>query len=98
LPEDGQTSKHGGGGRYNAILEFKWEQIQNFDEKEKENNKKEKEKKRNKEKICMRKRKEKNMSMYDIKSELPGSLKCISNFKVSRLKDPNSSFQTCAIQ
>jgi DNA-directed RNA polymerase subunit H (RpoH/RPB5) len=23
LPEDEQTSKHGGGGRYNAILEFK---------------------------------------------------------------------------
>jgi hypothetical protein len=27
LPEDKQTSKHGGGGRYNAILEFKEEQI-----------------------------------------------------------------------
>jgi hypothetical protein len=27
LPEDEQTSKHGGGGRYNAILEFKREQI-----------------------------------------------------------------------
>jgi hypothetical protein len=27
LPEDKQTSKHGGGGRYNAILEFKGEQI-----------------------------------------------------------------------
>jgi hypothetical protein len=23
LPKDEQTSKHGGGGRYNAILEFK---------------------------------------------------------------------------
>jgi hypothetical protein len=23
LPEDERTSKHGGGGRYNAILEFK---------------------------------------------------------------------------
>jgi hypothetical protein len=23
LPEDEQTSKHGGGGRYNEILEFK---------------------------------------------------------------------------
>jgi hypothetical protein len=23
LPEDEQTSKHGGGGRYNAVLEFK---------------------------------------------------------------------------
>jgi hypothetical protein len=30
LPEDEQTSKHGGGGRYNAILEFKGEQIKNF--------------------------------------------------------------------
>jgi hypothetical protein len=27
LPEDEQTFKHGGGGRYNAILEFKGEQI-----------------------------------------------------------------------
>jgi hypothetical protein len=27
LPKDEQTSKHGGGGRYNAILEFKGEQI-----------------------------------------------------------------------
>jgi hypothetical protein len=34
LPEDKQTSKHGG-GRYNAILEFKGEQIKKFDEKEK---------------------------------------------------------------
>jgi hypothetical protein len=39
LPEDEQTSKHGGGGRYNAILEFKGEQIKN-DEKEKEKMKK----------------------------------------------------------
>jgi hypothetical protein len=38
------TSKHGGGGRYNAILEFKGEQIKNFDEKETE-----KMRKRNKE-------------------------------------------------
>jgi PHP family Zn ribbon phosphoesterase len=29
------TSKHGGGGRYNAILEFKGEQRKNY-EKEKE--------------------------------------------------------------
>jgi hypothetical protein len=35
LPEDEQTSKHGGGGRYNAILEFKGEQIKKIDEKEK---------------------------------------------------------------
>jgi hypothetical protein len=36
LPEDEQTSKHGGGGRYNAILGFKGEQIKKIDEKEKE--------------------------------------------------------------
>jgi hypothetical protein len=36
LLEDEQTSKHGGVGRYNAILEFKGKQIKNFDEKEKE--------------------------------------------------------------
>jgi hypothetical protein len=36
LPKDEQTSKHGGGGRYNAILEIKGEQIKNFDAKEKE--------------------------------------------------------------
>jgi hypothetical protein len=42
-----QTSKHGGGGRYKAILEFKGEQIKKIDEKEK--NEKEKEIKRNKE-------------------------------------------------
>jgi hypothetical protein len=45
LPEDEQTSKHGGGGRYNAILEFKGEQIKN--EKDK-GRKKEEEKKRKK--------------------------------------------------
>jgi hypothetical protein len=36
-------SKHGGGGRYNAILEFKGEKIKKFDEKEKEKNEKNKE-------------------------------------------------------
>jgi hypothetical protein len=36
LRKNEQTSKHGGGGRYNAILEFKGEQIKEFDEKEKE--------------------------------------------------------------
>jgi hypothetical protein len=39
LLDDEQTSKHGGGGRYNAILEFKGEQTKNFDEKERENEK-----------------------------------------------------------
>jgi hypothetical protein len=58
LLEDEQTSKHGGGVRYNAILEFKREQIKNFDEKEKEKNEyKEKEKK------YVYEKKEKNKSM-----------------------------------
>jgi hypothetical protein len=49
LSEDEQTSKHGGGGRYNAILEFKGEQIKKFDEKEKmRKRKKEKEIKKKK--------------------------------------------------
>jgi hypothetical protein len=58
LPEDEQTSKHGGGGRYNAILEFKGSKYKKFDEKEKEKMRKikkeqkyEYEKKRRKEKI-----------------------------------------------
>jgi hypothetical protein len=56
LPEDEQTSKHGGGGRYDAILEFKRRENKIFYEKEKEKKlrtrKKEKERKKN-----MRKRK-----------------------------------------
>jgi hypothetical protein len=39
LPKDEQTSKHGGGGRYNAILEFKGEQIKKW-ERERKNKKK----------------------------------------------------------
>jgi hypothetical protein len=39
LPEDEQTSKHGGGGRYDAILEFKGEQIKFFMRKKKKNKK-----------------------------------------------------------
>jgi hypothetical protein len=35
LPKDKQTSKHGGGGRYNAILEFKGEQIKKLMRKKK---------------------------------------------------------------
>jgi hypothetical protein len=35
LPQDEQRSNHGGGGKYNAILEFKGEQIKNEKEKEK---------------------------------------------------------------
>jgi hypothetical protein len=36
LPEDGQTSKRGGGGRYNAILEFKRGSKKMMRKKEKE--------------------------------------------------------------
>jgi hypothetical protein len=44
------------------------------------------------------KEKEKNMSCVKIKEcEHPGSLKCIRNFKASRLKDP-LIFQPCAIR
>jgi hypothetical protein len=54
------TSKHGGGGRYNAILEFKGEQIKKI-EKEKDKNEKKKERKKN---MSMRKREmRKNMSV-----------------------------------
>jgi hypothetical protein len=55
LPEDEQTSKHGGGGRYNAVLEFKGSKSKK--------RKKEEKKSEYKEKIG----KEKNMNMYDIK-------------------------------
>jgi hypothetical protein len=51
---------------------------------------KEKKKKWEREK---RENKNKNVSMSkNKKNELPGSLKCIRNFKVSRLKDPFSFF------
>jgi hypothetical protein len=47
-----------GGGRYNAILEFKGEQIKKIDEKEKEkNDEKEKERKIKKIYICEKKKK-----------------------------------------
>jgi hypothetical protein len=51
LPEDEQTSKYGGGGRYNAILEFKGEQ------------KKKKMSIKKNEKNYMYEKKRKNMSM-----------------------------------
>jgi hypothetical protein len=53
LPEDKQTSKHGGGGRYNAILEFKGDQIKNEKDKERKRKKSIKKKRKN---ICMRKK------------------------------------------
>jgi hypothetical protein len=43
LPEDEETSKHGGGGRYNAILEFKGEKIKKLMRKKKRKNEKNKE-------------------------------------------------------
>jgi hypothetical protein len=49
LPEDEQTSKHGGGGRYDAILEFKGEKIKKIMRKKKKKmrkRKKEKERKK----------------------------------------------------
>jgi hypothetical protein len=55
-------------------------------------------KKRKKENMY-EKKKRKNVSMSKNKiSELLDSLKCIRNFKVSRLKDPYSFFQPCAIR
>jgi hypothetical protein len=48
LPEDEQTSKHGRGGRYDAILEFKGEQIKNFMRKKKKKKKIRKERKKEK--------------------------------------------------
>jgi hypothetical protein len=36
FPEDEQTSKHRGGGRYDVILEFKGEQIKKSKERKKE--------------------------------------------------------------
>jgi hypothetical protein len=56
------TSKHGGGGRYNAILEFKGEQIKKL------RNKKMSIKKKKKKKIYTRKRK--NMSMCKNKNKV----------------------------
>jgi hypothetical protein len=80
LSEDEQVSKHGGRGRYNAILEFKGS----------------KRKKRGKmKKICMRK----NMSMYkNIYNKDEYVIKCIRNFKNFKIKEPNSSFEPCAIR
>jgi hypothetical protein len=42
LPEDEQTSKHGGGRRYNAILEFKGEQIKIWERERKKKRRKKK--------------------------------------------------------
>jgi hypothetical protein len=45
------TSKHGGGGSYDAILEFKREQIKKFMRKEKKKKMNEKKKERKKERM-----------------------------------------------
>jgi hypothetical protein len=49
LPEDKQTSKHGGGGRYNAIWSSRGANKKN-DERKKEKNEHKEKKKRDKEK------------------------------------------------
>jgi hypothetical protein len=60
LPEDEQTSKHGGGGRYNEILEFKGEQIKKLmRKKEKMMRKRKKEKEKKKKSIGMTKKEKK---------------------------------------
>jgi hypothetical protein len=61
-----------------------------YDRKNEEKKERKKERKR-----YMRKReKYEYVGKY---SELPGSLKCIRKFKASRLKDPYSILQPCAI-
>jgi hypothetical protein len=68
LPEDEQTSKHGGGGRYNAILEFKrGGNLKKWERKEKEE-KNEKEIERKRKNICMRKIKNVSMSKNKMNS------------------------------
>jgi hypothetical protein len=58
LPEDEQTSKHGGGGKYDEILELKGEQIKKLMRKKKKKMRKRKKEKETKKKyICVRKRK-----------------------------------------
>jgi hypothetical protein len=53
LPEDEQTSKHGGGGRYNVILEFRGaNKKMRKRKKEKKKNMYEKRKKDRKRKKC----------------------------------------------
>jgi hypothetical protein len=49
------TSKHGGGGRYNAILEFKGEQIKNLMRKKKKKEMRKRKRKRKKEKEIKKK-------------------------------------------
>jgi hypothetical protein len=51
LPEDEQTSKHGGGGRYNEILEFKGEQIKKLMRKKEKMMRKRKKEKEIKKKV-----------------------------------------------
>jgi hypothetical protein len=51
LPEDEQTSKHGGGGRYDAILEFKGEKIKFLWERKRKKSRKERKRNMRKRKI-----------------------------------------------
>jgi hypothetical protein len=59
------TSKHGGGGRYDAILEFRGEQIKNFMRKKKRKNEKKKERKKE-----IYEKNKKNMSMCKNKNKV----------------------------
>jgi hypothetical protein len=65
------TSKHGGGGRYNAILEFKGEQITFFYKKEKNEKEKERKKEEKGEKIYVWEKRKKYMSMSKNKVSSP---------------------------
>jgi hypothetical protein len=67
LLEDKQTSKHGGGGRYNAILEFKGEQIKKFMRKKKKKKKKMRKRKKEKERKYMYEKKKKKRVCVKIK-------------------------------
>jgi hypothetical protein len=58
------TSKHGGGGRYDAILEFKGEKIKIFKRKKKKMNEKEKERKTKRKKERKKEKNEKNRKKY----------------------------------
>jgi hypothetical protein len=75
LPEDEQTSKNGGGGRYNAILEFKGEQIKKVLIRKKKMRKRKKEKEIKKKKYMYEeKKKRKNMSICKNKNKVNSSV------------------------
>jgi hypothetical protein len=80
------NAKHGGGGTYNAILEFKGEQIKKW---ERERKKKKKNEYKEKKKIYVW---EKEKIWVRVKNKIkwaPRSLKCIRNFKDFKIKIQN---------